>query len=359
MSASVERPARCKHGMDARFCAACLPPDPKPARAPVGGTHAPKVARLVHETSAPRVPGESLGYVVVKTHRGRKHSSFNDVGSRTTKVHVDGHPNVWAIEEILSRAPNLRELQIVPTMLRYISGTHEKLLTDRGVKLVTGYHRPELAWSGDAEPRGDHFKRMRARLLGLSPEQRRALDELCDMGFEAALYARRYYCLGGEEYLPYHKLSESFGFNARHDHAVSAYINGVIHYIDPSFETGNGRSLQFAATLARRVPRLRALTESGEKRKAILAQLGIDSFPDGLSMTRVETYAQVLGAVRAGKLGLLDERKVAIVRARFGLGEPYTTLWELGEQLGVSRERVRQLEAEALETLGVVDEDRI
>ncbi|MEM1305728.1 MAG: sigma-70 family RNA polymerase sigma factor, partial [Planctomycetota bacterium] len=48
-------------------------------------------------------------------------------------------------------------------------------------------------------------------------------------------------------------------------------------------------------------------------------------------------------------LGTMDEREATILRLRFGLGgvEP-KTLKEIGEQLGLTRERVRQIETEAL-----------
>ncbi|WP_165071042.1 sigma-70 family RNA polymerase sigma factor [Paludisphaera rhizosphaerae] len=53
-----------------------------------------------------------------------------------------------------------------------------------------------------------------------------------------------------------------------------------------------------------------------------------------------------------GRLELLDCREAAVVRMRFGL-EPFDpmTLREVGEQLGLTRERVRQLESQALRKL--------
>jgi RNA polymerase primary sigma factor len=51
-------------------------------------------------------------------------------------------------------------------------------------------------------------------------------------------------------------------------------------------------------------------------------------------------------------LGVLNRREQRIIRLRFGLGQSTDhTLEEVGQELGVTRERVRQLEARALKKL--------
>jgi RNA polymerase primary sigma factor len=48
----------------------------------------------------------------------------------------------------------------------------------------------------------------------------------------------------------------------------------------------------------------------------------------------------------------MDKREATVLRMRFGLdGEPEKTLKEIGECLGLTRERVRQIESEALAKL--------
>ena len=48
-----------------------------------------------------------------------------------------------------------------------------------------------------------------------------------------------------------------------------------------------------------------------------------------------------------------DERAARILKLRYGLeGEDPLTLKEIGERIGLTRERVRQIESEALAKLG-------
>jgi RNA polymerase primary sigma factor len=55
-------------------------------------------------------------------------------------------------------------------------------------------------------------------------------------------------------------------------------------------------------------------------------------------------------------LDVLDKRERRIIRLRFGLGQSSDhTLEEVGQELGITRERVRQLEARALKKLKVSD----
>jgi RNA polymerase sigma factor (sigma-70 family) len=50
-------------------------------------------------------------------------------------------------------------------------------------------------------------------------------------------------------------------------------------------------------------------------------------------------------------LAHLDERERTIIRSRYGLGRPAQTLREVAPKLGISAERVRQIEHDALEKL--------
>src|SRR5262249_43118940 len=81
---------------------------------------------------------------------------------------------------------------------------------------------------------------------------------------------------------------------------------------------------------------------------------------EGLSVSVMDRHAQAEEGVEAEEeravawrlMGRLDDRERTVVMLRFGLeGEPLT-LEEIGRRLGVTRERVRQIEAGALRRLG-------
>jgi hypothetical protein len=50
-------------------------------------------------------------------------------------------------------------------------------------------------------------------------------------------------------------------------------------------------------------------------------------------------------------LSMLDEREAKIIKMRYGIDGPKYTLEQVWEEFGVTRERVRQIEAKVLEKL--------
>lgn len=110
-------------------------------------------------------------------------------------------------------------------------------------------------------------------------------------------------------------------------------------------------------------------TETDTARIASLAEMRIVSLDDGLGPRGETTYAEWMEAdtpspehvyevlerderLRRLVEGLRNRRLQDIVVGRFGLdGDDALTLQELGERYGVTRERIRQLEAKALRTL--------
>jgi hypothetical protein len=100
---------------------------------------------------------------------------------------------------------------------------------------------------------------------------------------------------------------------------------------------------------------------SAEHRQRVVRELGVPNLAASFPLARVEVFAQVLAAVRDGRLaGMRHEQSRAheALSLRFGLDQPdtptYRTLLEVGEMMGgITRERVRQLEDRALRLIGV------
>ena len=108
--------------------------------------------------------------------------------------------------------------------------------------------------------------------------------------------------------------------------------------------------------------------EQVERVAATLKGIGsLEAVPDdGLGIPLAERIADesqqeppekldgaLLRSVFESELGCLKPREREVLRLRFGLGDSdELTLQEVGERLGLSRERVRQIQSEALARLG-------
>jgi len=88
--------------------------------------------------------------------------------------------------------------------------------------------------------------------------------------------------------------------------------------------------------------------EDGELGDLIADAQAVDPFEQAAAALRVEDAD--------ARLGLLPDRERRVLELRYGIaGEPQT-LTEIGAELGVTRERVRQLESQALARLALADE---
>ncbi|HKV58644.1 MAG TPA: sigma-70 family RNA polymerase sigma factor [Ktedonobacteraceae bacterium] len=86
----------------------------------------------------------------------------------------------------------------------------------------------------------------------------------------------------------------------------------------------------------------------------------VDTIEDTAAPTLPETVSQYLpGEELHRSLVLLTERERTVIMLRFGIGDGRSrTLLEIGKELGISRERVRQLEVRALQKMRIYYDKR-
>jgi RNA polymerase sigma factor (sigma-70 family) len=109
--------------------------------------------------------------------------------------------------------------------------------------------------------------------------------------------------------------------------------------------------LDQARALAAADARVRSLDEAIEAGEGEVGSLG-DLLEDPLSAEAYEQVVETLaGQQLRALLSRLTDRERDVVRARFGFDSEPQRLVEIGEQLGVSAERVRQIEERALSKL--------
>lgn len=349
----------CKHGIESSWCAFCNPKkDSRPIREP---QH--RSGTTVHGNGIKDVRAAyEAGYVVVSTSRRNKLSEAT-IDTDARFVHVVGHLFVWAAELMIKKMPHIHTIQVIPKMERTVSERIRQLCAERNIRIVTGHHRPECVWS-EGENRSPYYRRQRAFLKGLEGEQRELLQELLCLGFEEAQLVARYFCLKDEPFLSQHDVAIEVDSPSDHDSVISSKINAVLRYLDPTF-TAAENVLQTARAIQVRVQRLRSLlaesTSAKEGRDAIAMRLGLELLPEELPLSRIDTFEAVLAAYRLPTFATLQRshpREFGIVVMRYGLEDgKYTTLQHIGNDLGLTRERIRQLEKEAFLLLGIIDEE--
>ncbi|MCY3005864.1 MAG: sigma-70 family RNA polymerase sigma factor [Planctomycetota bacterium] len=139
------------------------------------------------------------------------------------------------------------------------------------------------------------------------------------------------------------------------DDLLSDGIVALMRAVD-KFDVGLGfRFSTYATQVVRRNSYRRVMENQTERQRITLSvhDSGVDISDEHRAAGMSEVRWEALRARLSTMLGKLDRREKLIVRARFSLGghRRVQTLQKLADRLGVSKERIRQLEKRALDKL--------
>jgi RNA polymerase sigma factor (sigma-70 family) len=144
-------------------------------------------------------------------------------------------------------------------------------------------------------------------------------------------------------------VSRQHGFDELLSEAAMALLRAV-----EKFDPDRGFRFSTYATPAVRRQLERFILKDHQDRRQMVRTAHLDTLPAAGGPTRADDRRRQAAVTEmAGMLQRLDAREQTILQARFGLepGSEPQSLQEVAGRLGVCRERVRQLEARALERL--------
>lgn len=342
----------CKHGVNPSWCALCAPKKENLAKL---RKPQPRVGSTIHGSGAPLTTRIlDAGYLVVDAKDIRRIRKEDWTDERVGFVHISGHPYLWLVEWLLARFPTMHTIQITPKHERDFGPKHRLACNPRRIRIVTGFDMPANARdTGFASP---HYNAQRAFLLALQGEQKELLNELLRLGFLWAELTARYFCLKGEPFKNQLQVAEQMDYHVKQQHRISASINAVLHYLDPTFSVG-GHAKRKAEAMRRRVERLRGILTVSSSREEIARRLGLEHLPEGMPLSRLNQFEGVMEATRSTTFQAFRNRHpqtYRILALRYGLEDHhYRTLKEIAQLMGVHYDTVRYHEEKAFHILGI------
>ena len=209
---------------------------------------------------------------------------------------------------------------------------------------------PEEPWT----VLGGHksYRDKRTFMLKLDDDRKILLEDVKKYDSDDWAIASRYLCLNGEASITLHNLAKELGVSGGH---IQDAVGTVLYYIDSPFPVSLA-AVRRAEHLPKRVECGQEREREVEERRVYLATFSLTEadVPIGMSMDYIEDYVFIRRFWRYEKLGEYwvspNERKVLVERYGFVHGR-FRTLEEIGEEMGVTRERIRQLETAAIKNL--------
>ncbi len=212
----------------------------------------------------------------------RADASFSLLSKQTTAVDVVGPLYLWAVEQILEKAPNLQLLRTSPSNKQMIGPRHKALLYAHGVMVTFKRARKKKT----DPPETKHYKRALALFKTLTREQKQKLSELEKWRFVEVKMVEVYVGLNGHTRQSTSEIASAFDIS---ESTATCHINGFLKYLNPDFQV-NTKAIKYAETLKERVVFQRKLRRAATP----------------LFMRRLEAYSPRAHALLVDRFGLKD-----------------------------------------------------
>jgi hypothetical protein len=196
------------------------------------------------------------------------------------------------------------------------------------------------------------YRDKRYFMLRLDEERKRLLEDLKQYAPDLWDITSRYLCLGGEKHIPLIKLAAEKSVSTNH---VTEVVGTVLYHLDSPFDAALA-SVRRARVLEERIKRGKEEEKEAEAYRARLKTLGLaeEDVPNGISSDYLEQYSLIFKAWKRDELSEMwvTSRERLVLMRRYGLEDKqFRSLEEVGQELGVTRERIRQIESSALKNL--------
>lgn len=361
---------RCIHGMVSQYCSLCKKEQQKrilivTQRPNTYLNSTIKTVRFETQPIALKMAepvGESKKelpetYGIVSVRRVKEVDFFSKFPKEVSFLHIDGYPFLWLLQELVTKFPQLKKIRVVPTMRVKMNKTHLKVLDAKGIQLIVGYERPDMAWK-ESHSRSSSYYHQRKFMLNLQGETKGLFDELIRYEFEAAQITARYFCLKDEPFVFQAEVGKLFGYSGTAINAlICRKVNQVLHYLSPIQFNVSQDSIRASEVMKKKVLHIRSLLADQSRLQERLKEMGIESLPNNMRLSLLDRLVALHQARKNGlleKLRAFESREYQIVVCRYGLEDhTFHTLEEVGTLFGITRERVRQIEEMTFISLGI------
>lgn len=332
---------RCKHGMLKAYCSICK--ESAVATADLGIKAAKQRTTGLGESRR----GDTVLWAI--------DTDVYSLPEDTHAVHMVPQLSLRKLKSLVRQCPNLERLILPPSRERLIKKCHLDLLQAHGVEVRYGHWAYREAFT---MPPSTQYRKKQTFYKNLTSGALAKLNKLRSFDFEEVAFLERYLCINGGRKISFFKLAKEVGMNESH---LSVSLNAFLLYLGAGPEiAGTYAPME---SRAREIDRTVKRLERGLKNAAFRTEiekykpLPLNLPPSSWERFRRLTQMEYETPEKFRKLREAKPKQYSSLVYNLGLNGIYKTLEQIGEELDLTKERVRQLRNQALESLGIFAEE--